>query len=222
MEIGKDIDLVSLGLAQPASQSTTSLADNEDTFMTLMMTQLQNQDPFKPMEGGEFLTQLAQFEMAAGINAMQAGLESLAGAMLGNQVLESAALVGKTVFAELADARLEAGGTVEGAVDVPAGATNLRIDIHNGAGELVRQISLPPNAGRNDFVWDGLDSSGAPAAPGNYRITAAMNYDGGAVAGRVLLADQVTSVSLGGRGEPPMLNLAGGGQLSFGSVLEIR
>ena len=147
MEIGKDIDLVSLGLNQPASQSST-LAENEDTFMTLMMAQLQNQDPFKPMEGGEFLTQLAQFEMASGINAMQAGLESLASSMLSTQVLESAALVGKTVFAELPGAQLVAGGTVEGAVDVPPGATNIRLNIRNDAGELVRQIAcrLPPGA----------------------------------------------------------------------------
>ena len=221
MEIGKDIDLVSLGLNQPASQSST-LAENEDTFMTLMMAQLQNQDPFKPMEGGEFLTQLAQFEMASGINAMQAGLESLAASMLSTQVLESAALVGKTVFAELPGARLVAGGTVEGAVDVPPGATDIRLNIRNDAGELVRQITLPAGAGRNNFVWDGLDSTGAAAAPGNYQFTADMDYDGATVAGRVLLADEVMSVTLGGRGEPPMLNLAGGGQLSFGSVLEIR
>ena len=86
----------------------------------------------------------------------------------------------------------------------------------------MRQIALPAGAGRNNFVWDGLDSAGAAAAPGNYQFTTNMDYDGASVAGRVLLADDVVSVTLGGRGEPPMLNLAGGGQLSFGSILEIR
>lgn len=221
MNIGDEINLASLGLSQPAGASRSS-GTNEDTFMTLMMAQLKNQDPFEPMQGGEFLTQLAQFEMASGINAMQAGLETLAGSMLSNQVLESAALVGKTVFAETSTARLDAGATLEGAVDVVTGASNVRLSVRNEAGEIVRQIALPEAAGRQAFVWDGLDSTGTPAPAGNYQITATMEYNGAATAARVLLADEVSSVTLGGRGEPPMLNLAGGGQLSFSSVLEIR
>lgn len=220
MKIGDELNLASLGLTRPAG--TGAAASNQDTFMTLMMAQLQNQDPFEPMQGGEFLTQLAQFEMASGIDAMQSGLEALAGSMLSNQVLESAALVGKTVFAEMAAARLDAGATIEGAVDVPAGAANVRLTVRNDAGEVVRQLTVPATAGRQLFVWDGLDSSGTAAPPGNYRIGAEMNYDGGTAAVRVLLADEVRSVTLGGRGEPPILNLAGGGQLSFSSVLEIR
>ncbi|MBT8144757.1 MAG: flagellar hook assembly protein FlgD, partial [Gammaproteobacteria bacterium] len=131
MEIGKDLDLAALGLSRnDNSGGNGGIAESEDTFMTLMMTQLQNQDPFQPMEGGEFLTQLAQFEMVAGVNEMQASLESLASSMMSNQVLESAALVGKTVFAELSDAQLDEGGTIEGAIDVPAGASGVRVNIH--------------------------------------------------------------------------------------------
>lgn len=218
----KDIDLASLGLTQNNTTGNSREAEAEDTFMTLMMTQLQNQDPFQPMEGGEFLTQLAQFEMVAGVNAMQAGLESLASSMLSNQVLESAALVGKTVFAETSQAQLGEGATIEGAVDVPPGTTAVRLNIVSAGGELVRQLEVPALAGRQNFLWDGLDASGNPVASGNYRITAELDHADGQSAGRVLLADQVRSVTLGGRGEPPLLNLAGGGQLAFGSVLEIR
>lgn len=221
MKIGNDIDLASLGLTNSQADAATE-TDNEDTFMTLMMAQLKHQDPFQPMEGGEFLTQLAQFEMVAGVKSMQQGLESLAGSMLSNQVLESAALVGKTVFAATDAARLEAGETIEGAADIPPGASAARLEIRSEGGELVRSMVLQPVAGRQSFVWDGLDNTGEALPAGNYRITAAVEMDGASLAGRVLLADRVRSVTLGGRGEPPVLNLAGGSQLGFGEVLEIR
>ena len=221
MKIGNDVDLASLGLTN-SQAGAASEADNEDTFMTLMMAQLKHQDPFQPMEGGEFLTQLAQFEMVSGVKSMEEGLQSLAGSMLSNQVLESAALVGKTVFAEAGAARLEAGGTIDGAVDIPPGAGAAKLEIRSESGELVRSFSLEATAGRQSFVWDGLDATGAPLPAGNYRISASIEMDGANLAGRVLLADQVRSVTLGGRGEPPVLNLAGGGQLGFGEVLEIR
>lgn len=221
MKIGNDVDLASLGLTN--SQATAANgSDNEDTFMTLMMAQLRHQDPFQPMEGGEFLTQLAQFEMVSGVNAMQEGLNSLAGSMLSNQVLESAALVGKTVFAEAGAARLDEGATIEGAVDIPAGAGAITLEVRSEAGEILRRIDVPAEAGRQSFVWDGLDTAGQPVAPGNYRISAVVEMDGTSHSGRVLLADRVRSVTLGGRGEAPLLNLAGGGQLGFADVLEIR
>ena len=59
-------DLSGLGLAPPSSQVTG--ATSQDTFLTLMLTQLQNQDPMQPLESGEFLSQLAAFETAAGVD----------------------------------------------------------------------------------------------------------------------------------------------------------
>lgn len=225
MAIGNDIDLNALGLSigSPGSSQSKPAAEADDTFMTLMMTQLRHQDPFKPLESGEFLSQLAQFETAAGINGLQTGLNNLAESMFSNQVLESAALVGQTVFAELPQANLIAGGTIEGAIDVPQGASSVALEIKDAAGQLVRRIdfgAMP--AGRQSFVWDGLDQNGGPLPAGSYAINANIVADGESYGGRVLLADQVRSVTLGGGGQPPVLNLAGGGQISFSQILEIR
>lgn len=226
MPISNDIDLNALGLSLGASgnkQPSSNVAESEDTFLTLMMTQLQYQDPFQPLESGEFLSQLAQFETAAGVQGIQDGLNSLAASMFSSQVLESAALVGKTVFAEQSQASLESGGTVEGAVDVPPGAGSVQVEIKDEAGQIVRRIDLGlAAAGRQPFVWDGLDENGAAAAAGNYAISARIESGGESYSGRVLVADQVRSVTLGGGGQPPILNLAGGGQISFSQVLEIR
>ncbi|MDH3587976.1 MAG: flagellar hook assembly protein FlgD [Gammaproteobacteria bacterium] len=225
MPISNDIDLNALGLSLGSSggNQASPVAESEDTFLTLMMTQLQYQDPFQPLESGEFLSQLAQFETAAGIQGIQNGLNSLAESMLSNQVLESAALVGQTVFAELSDANLADGGTVEGAIDVPPGATSVVLEIKDSAGQIVRRLDFGAmTAGRQAFVWDGLDDTGQSLPAGNYSIRASIGAAGETYAGRVLLADQVRSVTLGGGGQPPVLNLAGGGQISFSQILEIR
>ena len=225
MTIGNDIDLNALGLSlgTGGTSRTGSSEDSEDTFLTLMMTQLRHQDPFQPLESGEFLSQLAQFETAAGINGLQTGLNNLAESMFSNQVLESAALVGQTVFAELSEANLSAGGTIEGAIDVPQGASSVVLEIKDSAGQLVRRIDFGAmGAGRQPFIWDGLDQSGQAVPTGDYAINANVVSDGATYGGRVLLADQVRSVTLGGGGQPPVLNLAGGGQISFSQILEIR
>ncbi|MDH3645484.1 MAG: flagellar hook assembly protein FlgD [Gammaproteobacteria bacterium] len=224
MPISNDIDLNALGLTLGSgSNQNKPVEDSEDTFLTLMMTQLRHQDPFQPLESGEFLSQLAQFETAAGVQGLQNGLSSLAESMLSNQVLESAALVGKTVFAEVSDANLGAGGTIEGAVDVPAGASSVVVEVRDSSGQIIRRMdfgALP--AGRESFVWDGLSQSGEAVPPGDYSITASIGSGGENYTGRVLLADQVRSITLGGGGQPPILNLAGGGQISFAQILEIR
>ena len=67
--------------ATAGTQANTSTAENalaQQDFMQLMLTQMQHQDPFQPMENGEFLAQLAQFSTVNGITEMQASLQSLA------------------------------------------------------------------------------------------------------------------------------------------------
>lgn len=220
MKIGNDIDLAALGLTRGTEANEPP--GSRETFLTLMLAQLENQDPFQPMEDGQFLTQLAQFEMVSGVNAMQQGFDTLADSMLSNQVLESAALVGKIVFAERSLAQLGEGGTVEGAVVVPNDARSINISVHSATGEFVREMTIPAAPGRQSFVWDGLDARGAPLPAGTYRITAEADTARGPAAASVLLGDVVRSVTIGGRNEPPQLNLAGGERIDLASVLEIR
>lgn len=225
MTIGNDIDLKALGLSigTPGTGQARAAEDSEDTFLTLMMTQLRNQDPFQPLESGEFLSQLAQFETAAGVGDLQTGLHNLAESMFSNQVLESATLVGQTVFAELSEANLAAGGTIEGAIDVPPGSSSVVLEVRDSAGQLVRRMDYGQMAaGRQSFVWDGLGQDGESLPAGAYTMKANIVSGDDTYSGRVLLADQVRSVTLGGGGQPPVLNLAGGGQINISQILEIR
>ena len=83
-----------LGLRPSAPESEMGQAD----FLRLMTTQLQYQDPFKPMESGEFLGQIAQFSTVSGIQGMQESLDGLAAALSSNQTLQAASLVGRGVM----------------------------------------------------------------------------------------------------------------------------
>ena len=83
----------------PPSQKAPDELGQED-FLTLMVTQFQNQDPFEPMDNGDFLGQLAQFSTVSGIDSMNSGFAGLEGALRDEQALQAANLVGRTIVAE--------------------------------------------------------------------------------------------------------------------------
>ena len=129
------MDLTSImgyGANNPGSGSLTmaSKALGKDDFMRLLVTQLKNQDPFKPVENQEFVAQLAQFSTLEQTQNMANNLGSLAG--LQNQLLQleslaqGAGLLGKTVVYAKGENGEQAEGAVE-SVEVTAGGIVLRI-----------------------------------------------------------------------------------------------
>ena len=64
---------------------------NQDDFLTLMITQLKNQDPFKPMDPAQYVGQLAQFSSVSGLSDMNKNITALTSSLRGNQVLDGAA-----------------------------------------------------------------------------------------------------------------------------------
>lgn len=207
-----------LGLAlPPASNARTELG--QDAFLKLMTTQLQHQDPFKPMESGEFLGQIAQFSTVSGIQSLNESVSGLSGALTSNQTLQAAALVGRGVMVESDRAHLFGEGGLSGAADLPSSG-NLTVEISDAAGQVVRRIDLGTQpAGRAAFTWDGLDLSGQRLSPGSYGIRAQL--ESGGVTGSVatLATGLVNSVSLGAGGLT--LNLFGMDPVDLTAVREI-
>ncbi|MFN8634027.1 MAG: flagellar hook capping FlgD N-terminal domain-containing protein [Chloroflexota bacterium] len=80
----------------------------KDDFMKLLVAQLQNQDPMKPMDDKEFITQLAQFSSLEAMDKMTAQMEELTGSQM---LVQAATMIGKTVTA-----KLESGETVTGTI----------------------------------------------------------------------------------------------------------
>lgn len=200
--------------AQVAAQKTMG----QDDFLKLMLTQLKNQDPIKPMENGEFLGQMAQFSTVSGIEKLQTSFAALSSSLQSDQALQAAALVGRTALVPAGFATIAAGGSVEGAIELPSSATEIVVDITNSTGEIVRQIDLGTKpAGFAEFAWDGLDSSGQPVPAGRYAVSARARIAGRTESAATLIAAHVDSVTLGGSGGLA-LNLAQLGSAPLASV----
>lgn len=195
----------------------------QEDFLRLMTTQLRNQDPFKPMENGEFMGQLAQFGTVSGIEEVRTELQNLSGSLVSNQSLQAAAMLGRQVLVPGNEAVLAAGGTVSGAVELPNSVSNLNIGIYDLSGQLIRNVSLGNQSpGMVTFNWDGLATDGTAVPPGRYAIRAEAVSGGINEAYDVMLSDTVQSVSLPAAGRPLTLELAGLGDVSFTDIRQIR
>ncbi len=219
-----DQDVLSrLGLAGADSQQQGKQDRLGQTdFLKLMVTQLENQDPFKPMESGDFLGQIAQFGTVAGIEDLQKSFKDVARSLYSGQALQAAALVGRQVMVPVDMALMEPGQGQWGAADLAGSASDVVISVHDQSGALVRQMSLGPRApGLAEFRWDGRDDAGELAQAGVYEFRAQAHGAGRAEALGVYLAAGVDSVSLGNRDGSLTLHVDGLGEIDFSKVRRI-
>lgn len=157
------------------SAGRTRLAENFDMFLTLLTTQLKNQDPTAPMDSNQFMAQLVQMtsvEQQIAGNELLTQLVANTGTNLGSVV----SLIGKEVRAETDEARL-ANGEAKWAYNLPTAAADVKVEVLDSQGFPVRTLSLGEadrKAGDHSFVWDGKSDNGAKQPDGVYtlRITA--------------------------------------------------
>jgi len=208
-------------LRPPPSQARNDELGQAD-FLTLMITQFKNQDPFKPMENGEFLGQLAQFSTVNGIDSLNASFAGLTESIQGEQALQAANLVGHSVLAVTDVGYLPDNGNVNGVVELSTSASDVQIDVIDESGELLRTISLgSQEAGLARFSWDGRDASGERVEPGHYRIAARVVRGAEIESAATALEANIESVTLGRFGQGMTLNVTGGNTLSLAQVYQI-
>ena len=214
--------LDSLNLSQKTATKNSGNSIGQDEFLKLMTTQLNNQDPMKPMASGEFFSQIAQFSSVAGIQDLQKSFSQVASAMLSSQALQASAMVGRTVLVPSSEAELKEGADVQGAVELTSSTSDLAVGVYDAAGQLVRQINMGPQvAGSVPFNWDGLTDDGKTAPAGKYQLKAITEVDGKAVAANTYVAAKVDSVIMGNLGQELTLNLGAMGQLGLSDVKQI-
>jgi flagellar basal-body rod modification protein FlgD len=208
-----------LGLDVPQAAPKGDLGQQD--FLQLMLTQLKNQDPFKPMESGEFLGQLAQFGTVQGLAGLQTSFDSLATSLVSNQALQASTLVGRSALVETSTIDVAAGHSVAGAIDLPASSASVSLSIRDVTGQPVRTIQLGAQPkGLAEFTWDGLADDGTAVQAGTYTFSAAYFEGTETVAADTLLRAPIDSVLLGGDGFN--VELRGIGELPFTAVREIR
>lgn len=209
-------DITNLGLDLQPEAEANELGQEE--FLELMITQLRNQDPFQPLESGEFLGQLAQFGTVQGLAELNTEFSSLAESLVSNQALQASNLVGRDVLIQSSLAVLGEEG-VGGAVEVPASTSAVQIEVTDTAGAVVQTIQLGAQApGLARFNWNGITDFG-PAAEGVYNFRAQF-FNGREMQDvPVLTQANVSSVTFGSQGLS--LSLRGLGEIPFTAVKEI-
>lgn len=213
-----------LGLTRPpetVSSSPSSGALQQEAFLELMIAQFRNQDPFKPMENGDFLGQLAQFGTVSGIEDLQDSFASFADSLYSDQALQASGLIGRDVLIPASTGVLDGTGGIRGAAELPTATSSMLVQITDASGQLVRRMDLGvQQAGLNYFEWDGLSDLGQPVAPGAYTVEILAGPDGMREQMPVMLEARVDSVTLGNVGGV-LLNVDRLGEVPLADVRRI-
>jgi len=206
-----------------AKTNTKQEDDKKTDFLTLLVAQLENQDPLNPQDGSEFMSQLAQLEQVQGIQDLNESFSSFSQSMLSNQALQATTLVGREVMIQSETGQLEQGKALTGVIGLPDSTSAVRLNVLNSAGELVRQLPLGDHkAGPLAFSWDGLDEAGQSAPSGEYTLSAEGSVSGETIELGTAVNFNVDSVTIDPKGGT-MLNLAGlKGSVSLANVLKVR
>ncbi|PHS27244.1 MAG: flagellar hook capping protein [Methylophaga sp.] len=192
-----------------------------EDFMSLMTTQLKNQDPLKPMDSGEFLGQIAAFGTVSGIGDLKNAFDSFAKSMQSDQALQGSALVGRSVLVPSSIGAMTADNGLQGRINVAESVSDLKVQIFTETGALVRTMEMGSASGDTPFTWDGFDDGGTALAPGAYQFKATGTVAGENTAFATATIAKVDSVLVGGAYQGLVMNLAGIGAVPFSEAQEI-
>lgn len=197
----------SSGSSSSTSSSTQSTAEAlQNNFMTLLTTQLQNQDPLQPMDNSQMVTQLAQINTVSGIQSLNATLQGITGQISASEALQATALVGKGVLVPGDQIKVGSGVATPFGVELTGAADSVSVSIADSSGTVVRQYDLGAlDAGVHSFSWDATQTDGSQAPDGAYTVTVTASSNGQAQSSTTLDYAQVSGVTRSDSG--PLLNL---------------
>lgn len=153
----------------PTNSALGSLSGNLTNFLSLLMTQLKNQDPTAPMDTNQFTSQLVQYSSVEQQINTNTNLTNLITATQSNTILQSTALVGKQVTATNDHLTLQDSKS-QIHFNAPA-AEPLTITVTSDSGEKILQTNVTATAGNNDWSWDGKNTDGRTIADGSYKVS---------------------------------------------------
>ena len=191
----------------------------QDQFMTLLITQIRNQDPLNPMQNAEFTSQLAQINTVQGIEKLNTTLASLVSNYEGGQAMQAAAMIGKHVLVNGSQMELTSSGALAG-FDLAGAAEKVKVTIKDGNGLIMKTLDLEASAaGPSSFFWDGKTESGEPAVAGRYSFSLEASKGIDSVGSTALQIGTVNAVTRSAAGFK--LDLGNLGDFSFDDVKQI-
>lgn len=204
-----------------AEESGNGMLTQAD-FFALLTQELANQDPTKPVDNNEMISQMTAFSTTDGVAELNKQFGSFADSMSSSQALQASSLVGRSVLVNDNVFGMSEGESVKGKIVTDSPASNVNIYVENIAGEIIQTVpvgNIP--AGGFVFNWDGKGSNGEPAPEGAYRFRIAGLVDGQASEIQAMTYRNVESVTLAGAGGSIILNLNGGSNMALSDVVEV-
>ena len=205
----------SAGLYEPAS---TGLG--KDDFLTLLLTQLQNQDPLNPADSTEYTAQLAQFSSLEQLSNVNTNLEDIQLYQASLNNAQAVSFIGKEILA-LGDAvQVQDGVASACQFELSADAGGVAVNIYDSAGNFVKAMEQGAmGAGRQSVMWDGTDQHGNRVADGGYRFEVmavdANDLDVGAATYSSGIVDGVTFI------QGTTYFLIGNQKIPIGDIVEV-
>lgn len=181
-----------------AGNAATGLADDFDTFLTLLTTQLQNQDPLEPMDAQQFTEQLVQFTSVEQQIASNQSLETILALQSANARMSATDYIGREVTISSNVSALE-NGEARWAYALPREAASTELMVTDQSGRVVATLAGETGAGGHTLVWDGTDAAGNQAADGRYNLAVVANdADGRRMEAPVRVTRLATGVEMSG------------------------
>lgn len=219
------LDSILKKLGVPGEDDTAR--GNKDTlgqsdFLKLMTTQLQNQDPFAPMENAEFIAQMAQFSTVTGITDMNNTLSSMADQLGEFRIATAANLLGSSVMIPGNYARPDDNGQIHGMLDLPSASGVTNLTFSNAAGDVLHNMELGPQAaGLVGFAWDDVPQSVLDSGEA-VRIEAFADMGGGMESLTPSIFAEILAASTGDAVSGVMLDVRDYGEIRAADVTKFR
>ena len=212
--------LATLNSGRSSTSGTSSTNDMQNRFLTLLVAQLENQDPLNPLENTELTSQLAQMSTVQGIEQLNTTLSSLVNSLADSQAVQASALIGNTVLVPGSNMTLSE-GKAYGGVNLSAPADQVTVSIIDSTGKVVQTQTLgAQEAGNVLFSWDGATSSGTTASDGAYVFKVAATSGTSSVTAEALQLGTVSALTRTANGSF-VLDLGSLGQFGFNDVQQV-
>lgn len=207
-----------IGGAAKKTEATTA-SELEGRFLTLLMSQIKNQDPLNPLDNAQVTSQLAQLNTVTGIEKLNSTLSQLLDGYGETQGMQAAQVIGKNVMVAGNTLPLAAGNAF-GGISLEGNADKVSVTIKDKAGRVVQTQELGEHpAGTFYFVWDGKDTAGNAQVEGDYTFSVTASANGEKVAANTAQIGTVSAVVRDKSGF--LLDLGSLGQFAFKDVQQI-
>jgi flagellar basal-body rod modification protein FlgD len=204
--------------ASAALATQPSIAKNFDTFLRLLTTQLQNQNPLDPLDTNQFTQQLVQFAQVEQQMGMNTSLNTLITLQKASQTTAALGFLGSTVVVDGATAKLSSGSAGWSFATAKPATAVLTLTSANGQTAYTSNITL--NAGPQSFTWDGRSNNGVQWPDGNYTLSVvAKDSSGQPVAVSTEVTGVVDGIDL--TQNPPVLSV-GGQPFTLDKIKQVR